>query len=103
MLDSSLRERYVLHTECVKFSISETEEHLMLLTFERFQEDGFLVKMHDMKFAASEELFLVKKSNGQYARLTRSAGIEALISNGKEHEELRNLIFDLTFTLSVPS
>lgn len=70
MLDSSLRERYVLHTECVKFSISETEEHLMLLTFERFQEDGFLVKMHDMKFAASEELFLVKKSNGQYARLT---------------------------------
>ena len=59
--------------------------------------------MHDLKYAASEEFFIVKKSNGQYSRLTRSAGIEAMISNGKEHEELRNLIFDLTFTLSVPS
>lgn len=36
----------------------------MLLTFERFQEDGFLIKMHDMKYAASEEFFIVKKSNG---------------------------------------
>ena len=59
--------------------------------------------MHDLKVPASEEFFIVKKSNGYYARLTRSAGIEALISNGKEREELRNLIFDLTFTLNVPS
>lgn len=56
-----------------------------------------------MKQGASEEFFIVKKSNGQYARLTRSAGIEAILSNGKEHEELRNLIFDLTFTLGIPS
>jgi hypothetical protein len=33
----------------------------------------------------------------------RSEGIEQLLANGKEHEELRNLMFDLTFTLSVPS
>lgn len=59
--------------------------------------------MHDMKQGASEEFFIVKKSNGQYARLTRPAGIEAILRNGKEHEELRNLIFDLTFTLGIPS
>lgn len=59
--------------------------------------------MHDLKSGASEEFFIVKKSKGQYAKLTRAAGLETLLANGKEHEELRNLIFDLTFTLSVPS
>lgn len=111
------RDRYVIHSECVKFHIQDPqapvdpytqqppppEAHLVLLTFERFQEDGYLIKLHDMKQGASEEFFIVKKSNGQYARLTRQAGIEAILSNGKEHEELRNLIFDLTFTLGIPS
>lgn len=64
MLESHLRDRYIIHSECVKFTIGENEDHLMLLTFERFQEDGFLIKMHDMKYAASEEFFIVKKSNG---------------------------------------
>lgn len=103
MLETHLRDRYVIHSECVKFKISEEEEHMLILTFEKFQQDGLLIKMHDMKSAVSEEIFIVKKSNGQYAKLTRSAGIEAVLSNGKEHEQLRNLIFDLTFTLSVPS
>lgn len=56
-----------------------------------------------MKNAASEELFIVKKSNGQYAKLTRAAGVEAILGNGKEHEELRSLLFDLTYTIQVPS
>jgi hypothetical protein len=56
-----------------------------------------------LKAPASEEFFIVKKSNGQFSRLTRASGIETLIANGKEHEELRNIIFDLTFTLTVSS
>ncbi len=62
-----------------------------------------LIKLHDMRNASSEELFIVKKSNGQYAKLTRAAGIEAILGNGKEHEELRSLLFDLTYSIQVPS
>ena len=95
--------RYVIHSECLKFIDSDEEPHMMLITFEKFQEDGFLIKLHDLKAPASEEFFIIRKSKGQYSRINRAAGIETLISNGKEHEELRNLLFDLTFTLSVPS
>lgn len=56
-----------------------------------------------MKAPASEEFFIMRKSNGHFAQLKRGAGIDFLLANGKEHEELRNLLFDLTFTLSVPS
>jgi len=74
-----------------------------VVTFEKFHQEGILIKLHDMKNAASEELFIVKKSNGQYAKLSRSAGVEAILGNGKEHEELRSLLFDLTYTIQVPS
>jgi hypothetical protein len=78
--------------------------HMLIVTFEKFQEDnGYLIKLHDMKAPASEEFVIVRKSNGHFSQLKRSAGIDHLLVNGKEHEELRNLLFDLTFTLSVPS
>jgi hypothetical protein len=36
MLNSHIRDRYVIHSECIKFTIGEEESHLMLLTFEKF-------------------------------------------------------------------
>lgn len=49
MLNTQPRDRYVVHAEVVKFNIGEEETHLMLITFERFQEDAMLVKIHDLK------------------------------------------------------
>lgn len=98
-----MREHYIIHSECVKIIINEEESHLMLVTFERIHNAGLLIKLHNLKAGASEEFFIMKKSNGLYSKLTRAAGLEVLLQNGKEHEELRNLVFDLTFTLSVPS
>ena len=96
--------RYVLHTECMKFLDTHHVPHLLIVTFERFPDDsGFLIKIHDLKVPFSEEFFILRKSNNQFSKLSRAAGIEKLLANGKEHEELRNLMFDLTFTLSVPS
>ena len=51
-----------------------------------------------MKELASEEFFLQKKSNGQYSRLSRSAGLDYVMK-----EDFRNLIFDLTFAINAPS
>jgi hypothetical protein len=96
--------RYVLHTECLKFFDTHQVPHMLIVTFERFPDDsGFLFKIHDLKVPSSEEFFILRKSNNQFSKLSRAAGIERLLANGKEHEELRNLMFDLTFTLSVPS
>ena len=96
--------RYVLHSEVLKFKDAHQVPHMLIVTFERFPEDsGFLIKLHDLKVPSSEEFFIIRKSNNQFSKLSRVAGIEQLLANGKEHEELRNLMFDLTFTLSVPS
>ena len=71
---------------------------MILVTCEKLQRDGLLVKVHDLKELASEEFFLVRKSNGQYSKLPKSAGLDLVIK-----EDFRNLIFDLTFALTVPS
>jgi hypothetical protein len=79
---------------------------MLIVTFERFPDDGgYLIKMHDLKAPDSQEFFVVRKSGAnKFVRMnTRAEGIEQLLANGKEHEELRNLMFDLSFTLSIPS
>lgn len=54
--------------------------------------------MHNLNDLASEEFYLVKKSNNSYTRLNRRAGVGLVIK-----DEFRNLIFDLTFAVNVPS
>ena len=75
-----------------------SEHQLILLSAEKINKDGFLIKMHDLRELASEEFFLVRKSNTQYTRLNRSAGLDLVVK-----EEFRNLVFDLTFAINIPS
>lgn len=69
-----------------------------MISAEKLKSDGFLIKMHDLKDLASEEFFLIRKTNGNFTRLNRSAGLDLIIK-----EDFRNMIFDLTFAISIPS
>ncbi len=69
--------RYVLHSEVLKFIDAHQVPHMIIATFERFPDDsGFLIKMHDLKIPSSEEFFIIRKSNNQLCKLSRAAGIE---------------------------
>ena len=43
-----------------------------MVCVERIQNDGFLVKLHDLKMITSDEFYLVRKSNGHLTRLNLS-------------------------------
>lgn len=48
------------------------DNHLVLVSIERQINQGILIKMHDMKYLNSDQISLVKKSNGQMVRVLKS-------------------------------
>lgn len=64
-----------------------------MVCVEKIQNDGLLVKLHDLKYLTSDEFYLVRKSNGHYARLNTSENISLVY-----REEFRNLVYDLAFS-----
>ena len=78
-----------MHSECIQIK----QEHLVLVCVERIQNDGLLVKMHDLKLMTSDEFFLVRKSNGHLTRLNTNQNLALTYT-----EEFRNMVFELSFT-----
>ena len=64
----------------------------MNVCVERIQNDGFLVKLHDLKMITSDEFYLIRKSNGNFTRCNISQNLQLMYQ-----EDFRNLIFDLAF------
>lgn len=93
-INNTQADQYMIFSECMKIS----DETLVVVSIEKLKQDGFLIKMHDLNELASDEFYLVKKTNNTYIRLNRSAGADLIIK-----EELRSLIFDLAFAVSIPS
>lgn len=58
-------EQYVIHTECMKIA----PEHHLLVSVEQIQQQGLLIRMHDILECKSESFCLLKKQNGQFSRL----------------------------------
>jgi len=82
------KSHYVIHSEVITVG----RDHLVMVSVERIQNDGFLVKLHDLKMITSDEFYLVRKSNGQLTRFNLSQSLQLMYQ-----EDFRNLIFDLIF------
>jgi hypothetical protein len=41
-----------------------SDNHIVLVSAEKIKNDGYFIKLNDLKEMSSEEFFLVKKSNG---------------------------------------
>lgn len=82
------KSQYIIHSEV----ISVGKEHLVMVCVERIQNDGFLVKLHDLKMITSDEFYLIRKSNGHLTRFNLSQNLQLMYQ-----EDFRNLIFDLAF------
>mmetsp|Transcript_9734 Transcript_9734/g.9456 ORF Transcript_9734/g.9456 Transcript_9734/m.9456 type:complete len:353 (+) Transcript_9734:1213-2271(+) len=80
---------FVIYSHCMKLKGT----HVILLSVEKVVDEGVFMKIHDLKEFTSEEFFLIKKSSGQYSRLTLQQGGGFIIK-----EDFRNLIYDLTFS-----
>ena len=90
--DNMPKDHYLVHTECLFLQ----KDHMILISVEKVQDEGLLVKMHDLLYLTSEEFYLVRKSNGHFTRLNAKLG-EAL----EFKEDFRNLVVDLTFKAPV--
>jgi len=65
---SQPKSQYIIHSEVIAVG----KDHLVMVCVERIQNDGFLVKLHDLKMITSDEFYLVRKSNGHLTRLNLS-------------------------------
>ena len=88
------KSQYIIHSEV----INAGKDHLIMVCVERIQNDGFLVKLHDLKLITSEEFYLVRKSNGHLMRFNLSQNLQLMYQ-----EDFRNLIFDLAFAQQTQS
>ena len=62
------KSQYIIHSEVIIVG----KDHLVMVCVERIQNDGFLVKLHDLKQITSDEFYLVRKPNGHLTRLNLS-------------------------------
>ena len=65
---SKQKSQYIIHSEVIQIG----KEHLVMVCVERIQNDGFLVKLHDLKMITSDEFYLIRKSNGHLTRFNLS-------------------------------
>jgi len=65
---------------------------LILISVERIQNDGLLVKLHDTKYLASDQFYLIRKSNGHLTRLNLDANLDLVYK-----PEFRDMVYHLAF------
>ena len=68
---NQLRSQYIIHSEVINVG----KEHLVMVCVERIQNDGFMIKLHDLKMITSDEFYLVRKSNGHLTRFNLSQNL----------------------------
>jgi hypothetical protein len=63
-------------------------EHIILVSVERIQNDGLLIKLHDTKFLASDQFYLIRKTNGHLTRVNLDATIDLIYE-----PEFRHMVY----------
>ena len=60
LYEKDAEDQYVVHSECMKI----TDGHHVLVTVEQIQQQGLLIRMHDMLECKSVYFSLMRKQNG---------------------------------------
>ena len=69
--------------------------HHVLATVEYIQQQGLLIRMHDMLECRSVSRSLVRKQNGDFASLPEDGALDLLMK-----EDFRHFIYEVTFVIN---
>ena len=79
-------DHYVIHTECMKI----TDGHHVLISIEQIQKEGIMIRMFDLLECKAVTFSLLRKQNGQYARLADESQLDLLMK-----QDFRNFLYEL--------
>jgi len=91
LYEKGAEDQYVIHSECMGIS----DGHHVLVTVEYIQQQGLLVRMHDMLECKSVCRSLVRKENGDFACLPEDSALDLLMK-----EDFRHFIYEVTFVVN---
>jgi hypothetical protein len=83
-------DQYVVHSECMRI----TDGHHVLVSVEQIQQQGLLIKMHDLLECKAVGFSLLRKQNGQFSKLSDESTLDLLMKR-----DFRGFIYELTFVV----
>ena len=83
-------DHYVIHSECMKIQ----DNHSILITIEYIQQQGLLIRMHDILECVTADFSLFRKQNGHFTPLGEESTLDLLVK-----EDFRNFIYELTYVV----
>jgi hypothetical protein len=73
-----------------------SDGHHILVTVEYIQNQGLLIRMHDMLDCKSVSRSLIRKENGDFACLPDDTDLDLLM----KEDQFRNFIYEITFVIN---